>query len=220
MGLQRAWHNWADAHVCASVCTHTQHTHTHTHRGISTVGEKRRVRTLENKLQSPVYTISYGIRVSSSLGLDSFAYFLNECGTRSQHVFIQTFCQTFSLDCQHVCRSQGNSGQCLFCHSYHKNRHPIHGFPNNTCFPLPTTILTCNQSRFENITIKDVQYAFWHWCFETLEIYSSSYKTEAHLWKRDGIHTNLCLIAPTGANRTKRQKSSCKSQRRTGSMGS
>ena len=138
--------------MCKRVRAHTTHTHTHTHthRGISTVGEKRRVRTLENKLQSPVYTISYGIRVSSSLGLDSFAYFLNECGTRSQHVFIQTFCQTFSLDCQHVCRSQGNSGQCLFCHSYHKNRHPIRGFPNNTCFPLPTTILTCNQSRFEN----------------------------------------------------------------------
>lgn len=71
-------------------------------------------------------------------------------GTRSQHVFIQTFCQTFSLDCQHVCHSQRNSDQCLFCHLYYENRHPIHVFPNNTCFPLPTTILTCKQSKFEN----------------------------------------------------------------------
>ena len=132
-------------------CART-HTHTHTHRGRITVGEKQRVRTLENKLQSPVYTISYGIR-GKSVHLWYLIHLLTSYmngGTRYQHVFIQTFCQTFSLDCQHVCHSQGNSDQCLFCYSYHENRHPIRGFPNNTCFPLPITILTCNQSRFEN----------------------------------------------------------------------
>ena len=48
-------------HTYMQACAHT---HTHT-QGQKHSRGKQRVRTLENKLQSPVYAISYGIRGKS-----------------------------------------------------------------------------------------------------------------------------------------------------------